>query len=170
MKWWRSFAMGLVLGGAAWVVWNMATTANRGVAHDLARRVDAASLRRPNPGVFSARDVLINGVSMPAIAASGASRIAWDITLPKGAWVEAYVGLPEPGLAPGGDVLFRIGTSTGKLFEDLVQQVVQPATAPGASEWTFVAADLSHLSGRTISLIFNTGGPGIWGAPRVVVR
>ena len=170
MKWWRSYAMGLVLGGVGWVVWNMATTAGRGVVHDLAQRVDAASLRRPNPEVFSARDVIIGGISRPSIAASGPSRIAWDITLPKGAWVEAYVGLPDTGPPPGGGVLFRIGTSTGKLFEDLVQQVVQPSTAPGENQWTFVAADLSHLSGRTISLIFNTGGPGIWGAPRVVVR
>ena len=170
MKWWPSFARGLVLGGAGWVVWNMATTAESGVVHDLAQRIDAASLRRPNPEVFSARDVTIGGISRPSIAASGPSRIAWDITVPKGAWVEAYVGLPAPGLPPGGDVLFRIGTSTGKLFEDLIQQVAKPASAPGANEWTFVAADLSHLSGRTISLIFNTGGPGIWGAPRVVVR
>ena len=162
--------MGLVFGAVVWVVWNMATTAKSGVVHDLAQRVDAASLRRPNPEVFSTRDVTIGGLSRPSIAASGPSRIAWDVTLPRGAWVEAYIGVPEPGLASGGDVLFRIGTSTGKLFEDLVQQVVQPAAAPDANKWKFVEADLSHLAGRTISLIFNTGGPGIWGAPRVVVR
>ena len=162
--------MGLLIGGTAWAGWNKATAIESRVVDDLARRVAQASLRRPNPEVFSTRDVSIDGISMPAIAASGPSRIAWDITLPRGAWVEAHVGVPEPGLAPGGDVLFRIGTSTGKLFEDLVTQVVRPTASPGANEWTFVAADLSHLSGRTISLIFNTGGPGVWGAPRVVVR
>ena len=162
--------MGLLLGGVAWAAWNQATAVENRVVADFAQRVDAASLRRPNPEIFSARDVSIGGISMPAIAASGPSRIAWDVTLPRGAWVEAHVGLHEPGLPPGGEVLFRIGTSTGKLFEDLVTQVVQPATAPGAGGWTPVEADLSHLSGRTISLIFNTGGPGIWGAPRLVVR
>ena len=170
MKWWRAFAMGLMLGGVAWVLLIQVTRVETRVVHELAQRVDTANLRRPNPEVFNTRDVTIGGITRPSIAASGPSRIAWDITLPKGAWVEAYLGLPEPGLGSGGDVLFRIGTSTGKLFEDLVQQVVPPATSTGASEWTFVAADLSHLSGRTISLIFNTGGPGIWGAPRVVVR
>src|SRR5687768_485515 len=107
MKWWRSFAMGLVLGGVGWVGWNMATTAERGVVHDLAHRVDVANLRRPNPEVFTVRDVTIGGISRPSIVSSGPSRIAWDITLPKGAWVEAYVGLPEAGLGSGG-VLFRI--------------------------------------------------------------
>ena len=159
--------MGLVLGGVAWAVWHMATTAKSGVVHELAQRVDAANLRRPNPEVFSTRDVTIGGISRPSIVSSGPSRIAWDITLPRGAWVEAYAGLPEAGLPPDG-VLFRIGTSTGKLFEDLVTRTVPPAT--GASEWTFMEADLSHLSGRKISLIFNTGSQGVWGAPRVVVR
>lgn len=167
MKWWRSFAMGVLLGGVAWAGWHFATTAESGVVHDLAHRVEVANLRRPNPEVFTVRDVTIGGISRPSIVSSGPSRIAWDITLPRGARVEAYVGVPEAGLASGG-VLFRIGTSTGKLFEDLITQTVPPAT--GASEWTFMAADLSHLSGRKISLIFNTGGPGIWGAPRVVVR
>ena len=45
--------MGLVLGGVGWVGWNMATTAERGVVHDLAHRVDVANLRRPNPEVFT---------------------------------------------------------------------------------------------------------------------
>lgn len=138
---------------------------------EFAAQVADASVVRPSAETFSVAEARVGGTTMPAIAASGASRMAWDLTIPEGAWVEAHLALPDALATTAGEgVLFRIGISFDDRYEEVVTHVVTPAPSVDHHQWTPVAADLSIFAGRRVSLIFNTAGPGLWGAPRMVVR
>lgn len=171
MQWWRSYGAGLIVGGLVLVTWRYGTQHTEGVVMDLAPQVATASILRPSPDTFSVADVRVGGTVKPAIVAGGESRMAWDVTIPDGAWVEAHLALPEAmALTPGEGVLFRIGISFDGRYEEVVTHVVTPAPSADHHQWSPVAADLSIFAGRRVSLIFNTAGPGLWGAPRLVVR
>jgi hypothetical protein len=138
---------------------------------DFATQVAEASLVRPSPETFSVAEVRVGRAAMPAIVASGVSRVAWDITVPAGAWVEANLALPaDLATTPGEGVLFRIGISLDDRYEEVITHVVMPVSSADHHQWTPVGVDLSIFAGRRVSLIFNTAGPGLWGAPRLVVR
>jgi len=171
MQWWRSYGAGLLLGCLVLLTWRYSTQATEGVVMDFAPQVATASVVRPSADVFSIADVRVGRTAMPTIAASGVSRLAWDLTIPNGAWVEAHLALPaDMATVAGEGVLFRIGISLDDRYEEVVTHVVAPVASSDRHQWTPVAADLSIFAGRRVSLIFNTAGPGLWGAPRLVVR
>lgn len=171
MHWWRSYGMGLIVGCLVLLTWRYATRVTEGVVMDFAPQVATATVVRPSFEIFSVADVRVGRATMPAIAASGESRIAWDVTIPNGAWIEAHLALPDAmALTPGEGVLFRIGISLDDRYEEVVTHVVAPAPSADHYQWSPVAANLSSFAGRRVSLIFNTGGPGLWGAPRLIVR
>ncbi|MDA1305745.1 MAG: hypothetical protein O2917_00600 [Acidobacteria bacterium] len=171
MLWWRSYGAGLLLGCLVLVTWRYSTQATEGVVMNFSTQVAEASLVRPSPETFSVAEARVGRTAMPAIAASGASRMAWDLTIPEGAWVEANVALPADVATTAGEgVLFRIGISFDDRYEEVITHVVTPVSSADHHQWTPVGADLSIFAGRRVSLIFNTAGPGLWGAPRLVVR
>lgn len=171
MLWWRSYGAGLLLGCLVLVTWRYSTQATEGVVMDFATQMAEASLLRPSAETFSVAEARVGRTAMPAIAASGASRVAWELTVPDGAWVEANLALPtDLATTPGEGVLFRIGISLDNRYEEVVTHVVSPVSSADRHQWTPVAADLSIYAGRRVSLIFNTAGPGLWGAPRLIVR
>jgi hypothetical protein len=151
------------------------------VAADFVQQFETASLRRPDPSVFAVREVTISGVAKPAITVQQPSRIAWELTVPEGGWVEAELALQEEAWTGAGDgVLFRIGISFDGRYDELVTQVVNPFAVPEDRRWVPVAVDLTPYVGRAVSLIFNTGSGfegdnrendlAVWGAPRLVTR
>ncbi|MBA2302679.1 MAG: hypothetical protein H0W08_08600 [Acidobacteria bacterium] len=181
MAWLRWFSLGLLLGLSALSLWRRLDHSTQGIAADFVQQFENASLRRPDPDVFAVRDVSISGLSKPSITVQQPSRIAWDLTVPGNAWVEAELALQEAAWTLAGDgVLFRIGISFDGRYDELVTQVVNPFVLPDDRRWVPVVADLSPYAGRAVSLIFNTR-PGlegdnrdhdlaVWGAPRVATR
>ncbi len=159
------------MGGAALGVWFLATAVTPGVAVEFASQLSGASLRRPTAETFTTGNATIGGVSMPAIQAAGVSRIAWDVTIPEGGWVEAHLGVPESEWSVAQDgVLFRIGISFDGRYEEIKTQTVNPSSNAGDRRWVPVAVNVGSFAGRSVSIILNTSAPALWGTPRLVVR
>ena len=181
MTWLRWFFLGLVVGFGVLALWWRPEYRTKRVAVDFVQQFEAASLRRPNLEVFAVREVMISGVSKPSITVQQPSRIAWDLTVPDHARLEAYLALQEEAWTEAGDgVLFRIGMSSAGTYEEFITQIVNPFEVPADRGWVPVSVDLSPYAGRAVSLIFNTGPGlegdnrandlGVWGAPRLVTR
>lgn len=181
MTWWRWFLAGVVVGAAALaaVFWRDADALTP--VTDFAAIVESATVRRPNADVFSVETVTLAGESRRAIAAAGASRIAWDVVPADRQWIDVAIGLREHTWTSGDNaVLFRIGLSYDGHYEDLVARLIDPAREAGDRGWVPVPIDLSPYAGRAVSLIFNTapaqGVPSthvhaaLWGEPRIVQR
>jgi hypothetical protein len=145
------------------------------------QQLDAASLRRPTPDVFTVRDVTIAGVSRKSITVEQPSRMAWSVTLPDSARIETELARQEEAWSRAGDgVLFRIGISLGGRYDELLTQVVNPFERADDRRWVPVSLDLAPYVGRDVSLIFNTGSGlagdnrdndrAVWGAPRLLTR
>ena len=172
-------AIALLAGG--WWLFNRGEAAE---PIDLLARFETAE-KRPNPETFTLRDVDLAGQTRRAIAIEPlpASRLRWRVLVPDDAWISVAVGLlPEAWEKEGNGVLFRIGVSDGRTFEDLVTQHVNPFANKGDRRWIPVMIDLSAYAGEEIELNFNTNSSpkdhpedprndlAVWGAPEIVVR
>ncbi|MEO6222695.1 MAG: hypothetical protein ABIP90_05555 [Vicinamibacterales bacterium] len=180
MTWVRNYLLGVGLGlcllAAAWRLDHDPRT-----VEDFVQRIDTATIRRPAPEVFSVADVPIGGIAKSSIRVEHPSRIAWDVMVPRHAWVEADLALQEAAWnAPGDGVVFRVGVSHANVYTELLAQVVNPFEQPADRRWVPIAVDLTPYAGRRVSLIFNTraGLSGdnrtndlaVWGALRLVTR
>ena len=171
--------IGLVLLGAAW--WTlMRSESAPGV--DLIAGLQAAT-KAPANGTFDAIDADLGGETRRAIYAPPPTRITWKVTVPDDGWLKVSIGLkPESWTAEGNGVLFLVGVSDGKRFDELFRQHVNPFGNKGDRKWIPVWVDLSAYAGEEVELIFNTrigpdGQPDdprndhpLWGKPEVVVR
>jgi hypothetical protein len=139
------------------------------------KRTTVDSLR----DAFRIVDVTIDGERKRSIFAHAFARIIWRIEVPRGALLTTAMALEPQVWEKGGDgVLFRIGVSDGKTYEELFKQHIDPHGQPGDRRWHPVTIDLSAWAGQQIDLILNTdAGPAgdvifdwaLWGAPRVTV-
>lgn len=178
MQWLMRFVAGLVVGLAALWGWSYFGSHRGEVTMDLVSMLDAAALRRPAPEVFAARAVTLSGETRTGIAVAQASRMAWDITIPEGAWLEAHLALEESAWnQPGDGVMFRIGVSFDGRYEEVMTRVVNPSSVAEDRRWVPVEVDLSPYAGRPVSVIFNTGSLdstnfdlAVWGDLRLVTR
>lgn len=172
-------AIVLVVGG-----WWLFARGETGEPIDLLARFAEAE-KRPAPGTFTVREVELSGQTRKAIVVEPgpASRLRWMVQVPDDAWISVAVGLlPEAWEKEGDGVLFRVGVSDGRTFEDLVTQNVNPFVNKGDRRWIPVMIDLSAYAGEEVELNFNTNSsmPGqpedhrndmaVWGAPEIVVR
>ena len=155
---------------------------NRGPAIDLIATFESAQ-KRPAGGTFEIVDADLNGDKKRAIFTAPASRIIWKIRIPDDGWLMVSLGLkPESWDKEGDGVLFRIGVSDGRVFEDLLTHHVDPFHNKGERRWVPVAVDLSAFAGEEVELIFNTnlsvpgkpddgrGDTALFGAPEIVIR
>jgi hypothetical protein len=164
--------------------WWLFKRGSAGEAIDLLASFPSAE-KRPSPETFAVRDVDLDGQTRKAIAVNPGpgSRLRWKVRVPDDAWLSVAVGmLPESWDKEGDGVLFRVGVSDGRTFEDLVTQNVHPFANKGDRRWIPVMVDLSAYAGEEIELNFNTNSsvPGkgddqrndlaVWGAPEIVVR
>ncbi len=153
-----------------------------GAAADLVTSFPSAEKRSnlPPGRAFAVEDVTIRGYRKRCIRAEPTSRITWRVTPPPYAWLSASLALePKVWDTPGDGVLFRVGVSDGHTYEELLNQVVDPANVPGDRRWVPVSVDLSAYAGRQVDLIFNTNSssPGkpadtrndlaLWGEPQI---
>lgn len=148
----------------------------------LVEQLDAAT-KAPASAKYEVIDADLNGEVRRAITADPPTRLTFKVQVPDDGWLKVAVGMkPEAWTQEGDGVLFFVGVSDGRTFEQLVEQYVNPFGNPGDRKWIPVWVDLSAYAGETIDLIFNTrnsrpGAPddprndlALWGAPEIVVR
>jgi hypothetical protein len=148
-------------------------------------RFEAAEKRsqRPPDEAFSIIDQDIGGESRQTILTVPASRLIFRMPLPRDAWLRTWIAVkPESWDKEGDGVLFRIGVSDGRNYEELLTQHVNPLQNQGDRRWIPINLDLSAYGEQQVELIFNTNtspaGRGddprndlaLWGAPEVYVR
>ena len=169
---------------AAWVVFNRG---GNGEGIDLLAQLETAE-RRPQGGTFDVIDANLNGEPHKAIYTVPESRIIWKIRVPDDAWLRVLVGMKsESWTAEGDGVLFRVGVSDNRSYEELFTQHLNPFKNTGDRKWVPVMVDLSQYAGEEVQVIFNTnkstpasikaGNPvderndfALWGAPEIITR
>jgi len=167
----------LVLAG-----WWLFKRGNGATAVDLIEQLQTAE-KRPAGGTFEVIEADLAGVKHRAIYTNPESRIIWKVRVPDDAWLRFKVGMkPESWTAEGDGVLFRVGVSDGRSFEELFVQHVNPFANSGDRKWHDVVVDLAPYAGEEISLIFNTNNsqPGkgdddrndlaLWGAAVITTK
>jgi hypothetical protein len=134
---------------------------------------------------FALVDVTIDDASRRAIFMHPTSRLTFKaVTIPRDAWLRTWVALrPEVwDRAEGDGVLFRLGVSDGRTYDELVRQHVDPQHNRGDRRWIPLEVDLSSYAGLSVDLIFNTNSslPGrgddpandwaVWASPEVYLQ
>jgi hypothetical protein len=169
----------LVLIVAGWLLFKRS---GGGEPVDLIATLEAAE-KRPSTGIFEVLETDLNGEKKRAIFTVPTSRITWRLKVPDDAWLRVSLATkPETWEKEGDGVLFRIGVSDGRTFEDLIIQHVDPYNNKGDRRWIPLNVDLSAYAGEQVEVILNTNtspkGKGddsrndaaLWGAPEIIIR
>lgn len=145
----------------------------------------ADAKKQPNdPALYSVIDATLNGEAKKAIAIAPTigTRLTFRVSVPDDGWLSVHVGLkPEAWTQEGDGVLFHVGVSDGRAYEQLFTQHVHPFAIAGDRKWIHVMVDMSAYAGEEVDLIFNTrsGQPekadvradlALWGQPEIVQR
>ena len=162
--------------------WWLFKRSHRGPSIDLIATF-ASAQKRPAGGTFDVVDADLNGDKKHAIFTLPPSRMIWKVRIPDDGWLMLSLGMkPESWDKEGDGVLFRIGVSDGRAFEDLIVQHVDPYHSKGDRRWIPLNVDLSAYAGEHVEVILNTNtspkGKGddprndlaLWGAPEIVIR
>jgi len=162
--------------------WWLFKRSSRGPSIDLIATFDTA-VKKPSEGKFEIIDADLNGEKKRAIFTAPPSRMIWKVRVPEDGWIKTYLGMrPESWDQEGDGVLFRIGVSDGRAFEDLLTLHVDPFHKKEDRRWIQVAVDVSAYAGEEVEVIFNTnvsvpGKPddarsdtALFGTPEIVVR
>jgi hypothetical protein len=162
--------------------WWLFKRSNRGPSIDLIASFNTAQ-KKPAEGTFEVVEANLNGDSKRAIFTKPASRMIWKIRIPDDGWLMVSLGMkPESWEQEGDGVLFRIGVSDGRTFEDILTQHMDPFHNKSDRRWVPVAVDLSAYAGEEVEVIFNTnvsvpGKPddarndtALFATPEIVIR
>jgi hypothetical protein len=147
----------LVVIVLAWSYWRSGREAD--LLLDLVDQFPAAEKRSSGQldQVFGIQDVAIKGETRHCIYIHPNSRLIYKVTVPEDGWLQAWLAIKEETWDKQSDgVLFRIGVSDGREYEELVKQHVDPANNPSDRRWVPVKVDLSAYAGQQVDLIFNT--------------
>jgi hypothetical protein len=135
--------------------------------------------------VFFVEDVDLGGERHRAIAIAPVpgSRVAWRLTVPRGAWLWVSIGMQTEAWTNEGDgVQFAAAVSDGGTLTPLFEQYLHPYALPGDRKWFPIRVSLSAYEGREVEIVFTTaasadgGGEDqrhdlpLWGVPEIVVR
>ena len=137
----------------------------------------------PGDAPFTVMDVSLAGESHKAIFAPAFSRIRWKVQVPRRSTLEVYYGLREDAwTGEGNGVVFSIGVSDGRTFEEYLREAVNPREHDRDRRWLSATIDLTAYEGQLVELNFNIyNGPArddsdrrndfaLWGAPRIVAH
>jgi hypothetical protein len=162
--------------------WWLFKRSSRGPSIDLISTFDTAT-KKPAGGTFEVIEADLNGDKKRAIFTAPASRMIWKMRIPDDGWLMVSLGMkPESWDKEGDGVLFRIGVSDGRAFEDLLTQHIDPFHNKSDRRWIPVAVDLSAYAGEEVEVIFNTNNsvPGkpddgrndtaLFATPEIVIR
>jgi hypothetical protein len=180
---WALVGLAVVLVAAA-AYWFSGSREGADVEIELIDRLDTATKKSnvPPGENFSVVEVDINGDKRRAINAHPDSRIIWKVQVPRNAWLRGGMALkPDAWSKEGDGVLFRVGVSDGKVYEELLNQAVNPFAVPGDRRWVPVMVDLSAYADHEVEIVFNTNAsrPGgndprndwaVWSQPQVFLK
>lgn len=182
MKGNRAILLVVVVAFLLGLGWRLFMHGESASAVDLVATLGNAT-KAPAGGTFDTVDVEIDGEAKRAIYAPPPTRITWKVRVPDNAWLKVAVGTKqESWTQEGNGVLFLVGVSDSRRFDELFRQHVHPFANEGDRKWIPVFVDLSAYAGEDIELIFNTrSGPDgqpddpradhpLWGAPEIIVR
>ena len=162
-------------------VWWYVRSGRDNVAVDLIQQLPAAKMASSGEPVTAA-EFTINNETKRAISAKSVAgtRVTWKVTVPDNGTLLTSLGIAEQGWTmPGDGVLFSVGVSDGKNYDELLSLMVNPFANAGDRKWNDISIDLSQYAGETVEVIFNTrSGPKddrngdfpVWGEPRIVVK
>jgi hypothetical protein len=162
-------------------IWWYVRSGRENVAVDLIQQLPSAKLQ-PSADPIAAAESTINGVAKRAITIQNitGTRITWKVTVPDNATLLAGLGILEQGWTmPGDGVVFAIGVSDGKNYDELMSLMVNPFANASDRKWNDISIDLAQYAGETVDVIFNTrsgtkddrnGDFAVWGEPRIVVK
>jgi hypothetical protein len=107
---------------------------------------------------FSMDPQTVSGVTRPAIYMHPTSRVIYrDVEIPANGRLLAFLAIKDEVYDKGTDgVYFRIGVSTGSVYEDLLKRQLDPFRVPADRGWVPVSVDLSKYAGQKVQVIFNT--------------
>jgi hypothetical protein len=161
--------------------WFYLRSTGENVAIDLIGQFPGAK-KQPSADAFSLISATVNNESKHAIFTKelAGTRLTFRVTVPDRAWLKTGLGLTEDAWkTPGDGVLFMIGVSDGKTYDELLSLTVNPFNNASDRRWNEISLDLSQYAGETVDVIFNTrSGPkddrngdfAVWGDPRIIVR
>jgi len=155
---------------------------NRGEPIDLIARF-AEAQKKPASGTFAVVDAELNGETKRAIFTVPGSRIIFKVRVPDDGWLKVWVGMKAESWDKEGDgVLFHVGVSDGRAYDQLFSQHLNPFANRNDRRWVPSYVDLSPYAGEEVDVVFNTNtsppGKGddprndtaLWGTPEIVVR
>lgn len=143
----------------------------------------ATAEKRPGSGTFELVEADLDGEKKRAIFTVPTTRIIWKVRVPDDAWLKVWMGMkPESWDKEGDGVLFRVGVSDGRAYDELFTQHLNPFANKSDRRWIPTTVDLSAYAGEEVTIIFNTNtspkGKGddprndtaLWGAPEIIIR
>lgn len=152
---------------------------------DLIQQFPTAEKRSvlPEAQAYKLIDVTIGGETKKAIFMHPTSRMIFRLTVPRDAWLRTSIALqPEAWTKPGDGVLFRVGVSDGRTYEELLNQHINPYGNEADRRWFPIKLDLSTYAEQQVELIFNTNTSlprqgddnrndwSVWGAPEIYIQ
>lgn len=164
--------------------WWLFKRGNTAAPVQLIDKLAEAKKQPQDAALYSVLDATLNGETKKAIGIAPApgTRITFRAAVPDDGWLSVAVGLkPEAWTQEGDGVLFYVGVSDGRTYEQLFSQHVHPFANEGDRKWIPVLVDLSAYAGEEVDLIFNTrsgrpeagdvrGDHALWGQPEIVNR
>jgi hypothetical protein len=107
---------------------------------------------------FSMDPQTILGVTRPSIFMHPSSRVTYKgVAIPPRAHFRAFLALKEEAWDKGSDgVWFSIAIVSDGVFEEIVQQQVDPYRNPSDRGWVPIDRDLSKWAGKQVEVVFNT--------------
>src|SRR5688572_15212764 len=138
------------------VGWWVVKRSNPVAAVQLVDRFAQAKKQPDEASLYSVVDANLNGETKKAIAIAPAvgSRVTFRVAVPDDGWLSVSLGLkPEAWTQEGDGVLFYVGVSDGRAYEQLFSQHVHPFANQGDRKWIPAMVDLSAYSGEEVDLI-----------------
>lgn len=168
-------------------IWYVRGGRSGAVAIDLVERFPQAETRTSQPPTekaFEVKSVTLGGETKKAIYMHPTSRLIYKRTdIPENGWLRVWLGIEEDCWTKSADgVLFRVGVSDGRTYDELLKQHVDPLNNNSDRRWIPVTIDLSAYAGQQVDLTFNTNSslPGrgdnatwdhaVWGQPEIFVQ
>ena len=168
---------------AFWMLRTGGTTAAVDLISQLPEAQKVSHWTEAGEAPFTVKPVSLAGESHTAIFAPAFSRIRWKVQVPRRGTLEVYYGLREDGwTGDGNGVVFSVGVSDGRTFEEYLREVVNPKEHDRDRRWLSATIDLTAYEGQLVEINFNTyAGPpkdagdtrndlAVWGEPRVIGR
>jgi hypothetical protein len=168
-------------------IWYVRRGRSVAVAIDLVELYPSAETRSnvsPKEAAFALKDETLAGETKKSIYMVPTSRLIYKrVEIPESAWLRVWLGIREEGWTQSTDgVLFRVGVSDGRTYDELLKQHVDPLHNTNDRRWIPVTIDLSAYAGQQVDVIFNTNSslPGrgddsrydfaVWGQPEIYVQ